>query len=458
MKIFNTLTKQKERLKPIVGSKLGIYVCGVTIYDRLHLGHARTFTAFDAIVRYLRNTGLDVTYVRNITDIDDKIIDRAKENGVTPTALTNKYIEHMNDDFAALNLMRPDVEPKVSEHIPEIIEMIETLITKGFAYTDTSGDVLFNIAKFDEYGKLSGQNIEMIGSQFNERDLIAEQIKSNEHDFVLWKLTNDEGFNYASPFGQGRPGWHIECSAMSKKHLGSNFDIHGGGSDLTFPHHENEISQSVAANGTPYANAWMHTGMITVDGVKMSKSLGNFITIEQVLKDHDAEAVRLFLLSSHYRSNMDYSASAMEQAHKTLERVYRALENSNVNPTSVDIIYYNNLFFDFDMAMLDDFNTPLALSVIYRAAKHLNSYGDTEVDIQKKEELYLIIKNFGNKLGLFTRSPQDFFADKNVITNDAEALISARDQARKDKNWAEADRIRDLLAEMDVSINDKKVS
>lgn len=449
MKIHNTLNRKKELFNPIKKDSVGIYVCGVTIYDRLHLGHARTFTAFDMIVRYLR-TLLDVKYVRNITDIDDKIITRAKEQGTTATALTSHFTQLMHDDFNALNLIEPDVEPKVSEHIPEIIKFINILLSKKFAYKDDSGDILFNIKKFEEYGKLSNQNPDMNGSKFNERNLISKQVKSNEHDFVLWKITNDEGFNFPSPFGLGRPGWHIECSAMSKKHLGSNFDIHGGGSDLQFPHHENEIAQSEGANGVPYANVWMHTGMITVDGVKMSKSLGNFITIEDLLKKHDSEAIKLFLLSSQYRSNMDYSEDNILQSEKALERIYRALKDSGGKCTDWMV---NELIIKFKEAMADDFNTPLAISIIHEAVKRLGK----EKDVMEIDALYSSIFRMGNSIGLFNDSVEDYFAKKKPVNSKAEDVIAARQAARDNKDWAEADRLRDILNEMGVSLNDKKL-
>jgi cysteinyl-tRNA synthetase len=449
MKIYNTLTRKKVIFNPIKKDNVGIYVCGVTIYDRLHLGHARTFTSFDMIVRYLR-TLANVKYVRNITDIDDKIITRAKEQGTTAIALTSHFTQLMHDDFNALNLIAPDVEPKVSEHIPEIIDFINILLSKGFAYKDDSGDILFNIKKFEAYGKLSNQNPEMNGSKFNERDLISKQVKSNEHDFVLWKITNDEGFNFPSPFGVGRPGWHIECSAMSKKHLGANFDIHGGGSDLQFPHHENELSQSEAANGVPYANVWMHTGMITVDGVKMSKSLGNFITIEDLLKNHDAEVIKLFLLSSHYRSNMDYSEENILQSEKALERIYRALKDSGGKRSDwVD----DGLILKFKEAMSDDFNTPLAISIIHDAVKKLNK----ESDIFAIDALYSSIFIMGNSIGLFNDSVDDYFTKKEDVNLKHQDIIAARQTARDNKDWDEADRLRDILNKMGVSSNDKKL-
>jgi cysteinyl-tRNA synthetase len=453
MKIFNSLSKKKEELKTIKEDELGIYVCGVTIYDKLHLGHARTFTAFDVNIRYLESIGYKVKFVRNITDIDDKIINRAKELGVQPKELTIKYECLMKKNFESLNLKVPDVEPRVSEHIEEIIEMIIVLLDKGFAYKSLNGDVLFNISKRKNYGILSGQIIENIGSNFNERNLIKEQVKENENDFVLWKSTNDKLSSYSSPFGIGRPGWHIECSAMAKKHLGSNFDIHGGGKDLTFPHHENEIAQSTCANGTDYANLWMHTGMITVDGVKMSKSLGNFITIDDILEKYDPEAVRLFLLSSHYRSNMDYSLSSIEQAEKTLERVYGALERTD---TGRYFIFEEDTIKRFNEAMMDDFNTPLSLSIIYDAVKDLNKANEKN-DLPQIKKLHESIKKMGNILGLFTRNPKEYFESKMPDSIDTDFLIKQRDLARENKDFDEADRIRDLLTEMNYSINDKKI-
>lgn len=453
--IYNSATKTKEKFNPIAENKVGMYVCGVTIYDRLHLGHARTFIAFDAIYRWLESKYGEnsVNFVRNITDIDDKIIARAKEQNVTPLELTKHFTQLMNEDFDALGLLKPTVEPKVSEHLSEIIEMIATLVKKGFAYQDESGDVLFNIEKFTDYGQLSGQQVDQIGSKFNTRDLIANKAKSNEHDFVLWKHSKEDNASYPSPFGQGRPGWHIECSAMSKKHLGSNFDIHGGGGDLKFPHHENEVAQSVSANDTAYANVWMHTGMITVDGVKMSKSLGNFITVEDLRKKYDPEVIRLFLLSSHYRSNMDFSEKTIQQTQKTLERVYRALDTSNKALTSFERTAFIDMEIanGFDSAMNDDFNTPLALSYIYEATTKLNS----AVDLKDKDLLSNTIIYMSANLGLFERDPNDVLAQD---TNDEiESLIQEREQARADKNWARSDEIRDILNAKGVMLNDKKI-
>ncbi|MCP4949758.1 MAG: cysteine--tRNA ligase, partial [Aestuariibacter sp.] len=304
LQLFNTKTRQKERFQPLVEGKVGLYVCGITVYDLSHMGHARTYLSFDVLVRYLRHLNFDVKYVRNITDVDDKIIARANANNESAEALTERTIEMMHEDFAALNLLEPDVEPRVTGHMSEIIDVIQRLIDKGFAYQAESGDVLFDVSKYNDYGKLSRQNLEQL--QAGARVEVA-QGKDDPLDFVLWKTAKPGEPSWTSPWGEGRPGWHIECSAMNHKHLGEHFDIHGGGSDLIFPHHENEVAQSCCAFDTPYVNTWMHTGMVQVNDEKMSKSLGNFFTLRDVLAEHDAEILRFFLMSAHYRSQLSYS-------------------------------------------------------------------------------------------------------------------------------------------------------
>ena len=325
LKLFNTLTREKEIFKPIHAGKIGMYVCGVTVYDLCHIGHGRTFVCFDVVARYLRYLGYDLTYVRNITDVDDKIIKRALENKETCDQLVDRMVVEMYKDFDALNILRPDFEPRATHHIPEIIALVEKLIQRGHAYVADNGDVMFDVESFKEYGKLSRQDLEQL--QAGARIEINE-IKKNPMDFVLWKMSKPNEPSWDSPWGKGRPGWHIECSAMNSKQLGEHFDIHGGGSDLMFPHHENEIAQSCCAHGNQYVNYWLHSGMIMVDKEKMSKSLGNFFTIRDVLSHYDAESVRYFLLTAHYRSQLNYSEENLNLAHGALERLYTALRGT----------------------------------------------------------------------------------------------------------------------------------
>ncbi len=372
LQIFNTLTRKKESFVPLVPGKVSMYVCGITIYDFCHVGHARTYVAFDVMNRYLRFSGYDVTYVRNITDVDDKIIKRANENGESCDALTARYTVAMHDDFHALGLMPADIEPRVTTHMAEIIELIETLVAKGYAYIASDGDVLFDVSKYEAYGQLSQQNLDMLQSGARVE---IDQAKDDPLDFVLWKMAKPNEPSWSSPWGEGRPGWHIECSAMSAKHLGKHFDIHGGGSDLQFPHHENEIAQSCCAHDTPYVNTWIHTGMVQVDKEKMSKSLGNFFTVKDVLADYNAEAVRYFLISSHYRSQLNYSAENLQQAHAALGRLYTALRG--VKPAT-DVDMNNDYVNTFRAAMDDDFNTALALPVLFELARDINKEKATD--------------------------------------------------------------------------------
>ncbi len=330
LKIYNTLTRQKEEFNPIHPGKVGMYVCGVTIYDHCHIGHGRTFVAFDVVARYLRYAGYDLTYVRNITDVDDKIIKRAAETRVTCDELTERLIGDMHADFDALGMVRPDIEPRATQHIEEIIELVQSLLEKEHAYVADNGDVMFIVESYADYGKLSGQDLEQL--QAGARVDVVDA-KRNPLDFVLWKMSKPGEPTWESPWGPGRPGWHIECSAMNSKHLGNHFDIHGGGSDLQFPHHENEIAQSCCAHGGDYVKYWMHSGMVMVDKEKMSKSLGNFFTIRDVLAHYDAETVRYFLMSGHYRSQLNYSEDNLKQARAALERMYTALQKAGVNKT-----------------------------------------------------------------------------------------------------------------------------
>ncbi|MDP2713977.1 cysteine--tRNA ligase [Rheinheimera sp.] len=447
--IYNTLSRKKELFTPIEPGKAGLYVCGITIYDYCHVGHARTYVAFDVINRYLRFLGYDVTYVRNITDVDDKIIKRAAENNESCDALTERFTKAMHADFAALGLMPADIEPRVTTHMAEIIQMIEQLVAKGYAYVAADGDVLFDVSKYEAYGELSQQNLEML--QSGSRVEVADN-KDDPLDFVLWKGAKPGEPFWQSPWGNGRPGWHIECSAMSAKHLGQHFDIHGGGSDLQFPHHENEIAQSTCAHGHKYVNTWIHTGMVQVDKEKMSKSLGNFFTVKDVLAEYNAEAVRYFLLSSQYRSQLNYSAENLTQAHAALGRLYTALRN--VTPShSIDL--NSPYIVRFKAAMDDDFNTPEALPVLFELAREVNRFKETEP--AKAAELAGLLNLLAGVLGLLQGDAETFLqsgaSDDDVA--EIEALIAKRNTARANKDWAAADAARDALTAKGIIVEDK---
>ena len=447
LKIYNSLTRQKEEFKPIRPGKVGMYVCGVTIYDLCHIGHGRTFVGFDVVVRYLRYLGYDVTFVRNITDVDDKIIKRAAENQESCEALTERLIGEMHADFDALNLQRPDIEPRATLHIGEIIELVERLLANGNAYVADNGDVLFAIDSFPDYGRLSGQDLEQL--QAGAR-VSVEEAKRNPLDFVLWKMSKPGEPTWESPWGPGRPGWHIECSAMNSKHLGNHFDIHGGGSDLMFPHHENEIAQSCCAHHTAYVNTWMHTGMVMVDREKMSKSLGNFFTIRDVLKVYDAETVRYFLMSGHYRSQLNYSDENLNQGRAALERLYTALRGLPVVTAAGGEQYVER----FRAAMDDDFNTPEAYSVLFDLAREVNRLkGEGAADAAA---LAGRLRELAGVLGLLEQDPEAFFkgneADDEVA--EIEGLIKARNDARAAKDWPAADAARNRLTEMGIILED----
>ncbi|MDR6984643.1 cysteinyl-tRNA synthetase [Rheinheimera pacifica] len=447
--IYNTLSRKKELFTPIEPGKAGLYVCGITIYDYCHVGHARTYVAFDVINRYLRFLGYDVTYVRNITDVDDKIIKRAAENNESCDALTERFTKAMHADFTALGLMPADIEPRVTTHMAEIIALIETLVAKGYAYVAADGDVLFDVSKYDAYGELSQQNLEML--QSGSRVEVADN-KDDPLDFVLWKGAKPGEPFWQSPWGNGRPGWHIECSAMSAKHLGEHFDIHGGGSDLQFPHHENEIAQSTCAHGHKYVNTWIHTGMVQVDKEKMSKSLGNFFTVKDVLAEYNAEAVRYFLLSSHYRSQLNYSAENLTQAHAALGRLYTALRN--VTPShSIDL--NSPYIVRFKAAMDDDFNTPEALPVLFELAREVNRFKETEP--AKAAELAGLLSLLSGVLGLLQGDAEQFLQSGASMDDVAEieALIAQRNTARANKDWAAADAARDALTAKGIIVEDK---
>ncbi|WP_258807192.1 cysteine--tRNA ligase [Pseudidiomarina sp. CB1] len=446
--IFDTLRRRKEVFQPITPGEVKLYVCGVTIYDYCHIGHARTYVAFDVVVRYLRSKGYKVTYVRNITDVDDKIINRANENNETIDAVTARFTKAMHDDFDALNLVRPDIEPTVTGHMGDIITMIETLIARGHAYVAADGDVLFDVSTFANYGKLSRQNLEQL--QSGARVDVAQN-KTDPLDFVLWKRAKAGEPSWPSPWGEGRPGWHIECSAMNKRHLGENFDIHGGGSDLIFPHHENEVAQSCCANDHDYVNYWMHSGMVQVDAVKMSKSLGNFFTIRDVLAEYDAETVRFFLLSSHYRSQLNYSTDNLDQARAGLERLYTALRD--IPEVALDEQLAAPFQERFAAAMDDDFNVPEALPVLYDLAREIHRADEDSLAARHAATL----RHLGGILGLLQQVPEAFLqsgAGDDIDAAAIEALIQQRNDARAAKDWAAADAARDQLTALGIELED----
>lgn len=450
LKIFNTLSRQKEEFKPIHAGKIGMYVCGITIYDLCHIGHGRTFVAFDVVARYLRYLGYSLTYVRNVTDVDDKIIKRAIENNETCEQLTTRMLVEMHKDFDALNLQRPDLEPRATHHIPEIIELTERLIARNHAYVAANGDVMFSVESDPDYGVLSRQDLDQL--QAGARVEVAD-VKRNPMDFVLWKMSKPGEPSWESPWGPGRPGWHIECSAMNGKQLGAHFDIHGGGSDLMFPHHENEIAQSTCAHDGPYVNYWMHSGMVMIDKEKMSKSLNNFFTIRDVLAYYDAETVRYFLMSGHYRSQLNYSEENLKQARASLERLYTALRGTDENATPAGDAEFEARFC---AAMDDDFNTPEAYSVLFDIAREVNRL-KTE-DIIAANALAAELRKLAHVLGLLEQDPE-LFLQSGAHTDDdevarIEALIKQRNDARSSKDWALADSARDQLNELGIVLED----
>ncbi|MBM7073146.1 cysteine--tRNA ligase [Shewanella sp. 202IG2-18] len=448
LKIYNSLTRKKEEFKPIRADKVGMYVCGVTIYDLCHIGHGRTFVSFDMIARYLRFSGYNLDYHRNITDVDDKIIKRANENKESCDDLTERLIGEMHADFDALNMIRPDIEPRATEHIPDMVEMIERLIEKEHAYVAENGDVLFRVESFADYGRLSGQDIEQLKAGARVE---VEDAKENPMDFVLWKMSKPGEPTWDSPWGPGRPGWHIECSAMNSKNLGNHFDIHGGGSDLQFPHHENEIAQSCCANDTSYVNYWMHSGMVMIDKEKMSKSLDNFFTIRDVLGHYDAETIRYFLLSGHYRSQINYSEENLNQARAAVERLYTAIKDLdlNVEPAAADAFVAK-----FNEAMDDDFNTPEAYSVLFDMVREINRLKGS--DTVAANALGAKLKQLTDVLGLLKQTPEAFFQGEGNQDEVAEieALIVERNRARAEKDWPAADKARDGLNALGVVLED----
>jgi len=450
LQIYNTLTRQKAPFTPLEAGKIRMYVCGVTTYDYCHLGHGRMLVVFDVVVRFLRALGFDVTYVRNITDIDDKIIRRANEQGIAFNELTAKFIDIMHEDERALNILPPDIEPRATGHMDEIITMVETLVEKGFAYAADNGDVYFSVTKFPEYTKLSGKNLDELLSGAR---IEVEEAKIDPRDFALWKAAKPGEPGWESPWGYGRPGWHIECSAMSTCALGETFDIHGGGSDLVFPHHENEIAQSEAATGKEFARVWMHNAPLRIDNEKMSKSLDNFFTIREVLEKYPAEVVRYFLVSSHYRSPINYTAETLDLAYSALERFYNALKD--VALESEDVLRNSEFESRFMRAMEDDFNTPEAIGVLFEITREINRL--KAEDERGAVSLSRLLVKLGGILGILQDDPAAFLrkGSEGVDEVHIESLIQRRNQARIDKNWQVADEIRDKLKSLKVVLEDK---
>lgn len=451
LKIHNTLTRRKETFVPINKGEVSLYVCGMTVYDFCHIGHARVMVVFDVVSRYLKYLGYNVKYVRNITDIDDKIIARSIETKEDFTQLTKRFIDEMHQDEASLNVLHPDLEPLATESIDNIISMIEKLITKQNAYVGLNNDVYYSVESFENYGQLSGRKLDDMNA--GER-VDVDNNKRNPFDFVLWKSAKPEEPSWPSPWGQGRPGWHIECSAMATCCLGNHFDIHGGGMDLQFPHHENEIAQSEAATGERYVNTWMHNGFVRIDDEKMSKSLGNFFTVRDVLKKYRGEEIRFFVLSSHYRSPLNYSDEQLNESRSALERLYTALRD--VKPIQ------NNLQSDyirrFEEAMNDDFNSAKAISVMFECANELNKLKSTNPEQASLTAGDLL--KMAEPLGLLNQNPEEFLqssagADSVISNDEIDVQINRRLQAKVDKNWALADQIRDALKEQGVILEDK---
>jgi len=472
LQIYNNLTKKKEPFNPIVPGTVRMYVCGMTVYDYCHLGHGRVLVVFDMIVRYLRARDYQVTYVRNITDIDDKIIRRAQENSEPIGALTERFIRAMHEDADALGVGAPDAEPRATVYMPQIITMVQTLIDHGFAYIAANNDVYYRVRRFPAYGRLSGKSLEdlRVGARVE-----ADEAKDDPLDFVLWKSAKPGEPNWDSPWGPGRPGWHIECSAMSTACLGHHFDIHGGGLDLQFPHHENEIAQSEAATGETFVNVWMHNGFVRVDDEKMSKSLGNFFTLREVMKNYDAEVVRYFILASHYHSPLNYSNESLENAKAALTRLYLTLKDlpaggaSSATPGVIapgprlgqldDVGQVPGIGVtaeeQFHAAMDDDFNTPVAISVLFEVAREINRLQVTEP--AAAETLAGVLRRLAGILGLLQRDPKLFLqgrGENGLLAAEIESLVAQRLAARRAKDWAEADRIRDELKGQGIILED----
>jgi cysteinyl-tRNA synthetase len=451
LKIHNSLTGEKQAFVPLRPNEVRMYVCGITVYDYIHVGHARMLTVFDLVQRYLRSLGYKVTFVRNITDIDDKIIERAKANGEAWDALARRFSAAMHEDCAKLGLQVPDLEPRATDYIAPIIAMTQTLIDKGYAYAAANGDVMYAVRKFPGYGRLSGKKIDDLRAGARVQ---VDDAKLDPLDFVLWKHAKPDEPSWSSPWGPGRPGWHIECSAMSTQLLGDYFDLHGGGMDLKFPHHENEIAQSCAACGTPFVHVWMHNGFVRINDEKMSKSLDNFFTVRDVLKTlRDPEVLRFFLLSSHYRGPINYSEAQLSQADETLLGLYRALKDSAAAGTADPA-----RLAEFRAAMDDDFNTPEALAVLQGASRELNQ-AKAAGDVARAAAAAATLRSMGEVLGILQQDADDYLqrgAGMSALTDaQIEALLEARRGARAAKNFAESDRIRDQLAAAGIVLEDK---
>lgn len=446
--IYNSLTRAKEPLKPIHPGKVGLYACGMTVYDYCHIGHARVMVVFDMVSRYLRSQNYQVTYVRNITDIDDKIINRARENKEEITALTERFIKAMHEDERTLGVLPPDYQPRATEYIPQMIALIQKLIDQDYAYVAKNGDVYYRVNRFAHYGELAHQDLENLRAGARVEVLDAKQ---DPLDFVLWKLAKPGEPTWDSPWGNGRPGWHIECSVMSTELLGRHFDIHGGGLDLIFPHHENEIAQSEGAYQEKFVDMWMHVGYVQVNMEKMSKSLGNFFIIRDVLANFNAEVVRYFLLASHYRSPINYSTENLNSAGEALERFYTCLRGL---PEAVEMT--NEKYIQqFNAAMNDDFNVPVALASLFDLTREINRLRD-EGNIDHAAGLAALLKRLGGILGLLQQSPEEFLQAgiNHEEARQIESLIEGRNEARRQKNWAQADKLRDQLLEMGVALED----
>ena len=460
LQIYNTLSKRKEPFKPITSGLVQMYVCGPTVYDSCHIGHARSVIVFDVIARYFRACGFQVRYVRNFTDVDDKIINRANQLGISPSAVAEKYIDEFYTDMDALNVERATVEPRATEYIDQIIEFVALLIEKGFAYP-VDGDVYFAVQKSSDYGKLSGRKLEEM--EAGARVAVDER-KTNPHDFALWKNAKPGEPSWDSPWGKGRPGWHIECSAMGSELLGETFDIHGGGKDLIFPHHENEIAQSEAAFGKTFANYWIHNGFVNIDQEKMSKSLGNFLMVKDVLETYHPEVVRLFLLSNHYRSPIDFNDQALNEASRALERIYQLMARLEEGNTD-EIDTAGDTWHSFCEAMDDDFNTARAVGVIFETVHKANRMLDNQGDDHRQEiaQIRADLKKAGEVLGIMLQSPDVYFGqqkerllqDKAIDPQTVEQLVKDRTTARLNKDWEKADRIRAQLEEMGVVVEDR---
>ncbi len=449
LKIHNSLTRQKEPFQPIEEGRVRMYVCGMTVYDYCHIGHARVLVVFDVVYRFLRHLGYEVTYIRNITDIDDKIIQRALENGEDFHQLTRRFIDAMHEDADALGVLRPSNEPRATDHIDSILRMIEGLIERGCAYRADNGDVYFSVASFPDYGKLSGKRLEDLRA--GER-VEVDPYKRDPLDFVLWKAAKPDEPQWSSPWGAGRPGWHIECSAMSTEMLGPHFDIHGGGQDLQFPHHENEIAQSECCTGETFVNYWMHNGFVRVNEEKMSKSLGNFFTLRDVMKEYRAEEIRYFILGSHYRSPLNYSEQQLDLARAGLDRLYNALLDVEPVEPPAESEYRKR----FEAALCDDFNTADALAVLFDLTRELNKAKDEARD--DAPALAGLLRQLGGIIGLLQEDPagylQSAIGEQGISDEEVEALVAERSEAKKNRDWGRADAIREQLTEAGIQLED----